>query len=334
MLHFQPEFLRTRQIDLAIATSGYCQARCSDCIWPYMKMSNKILSTKNFIKILDRFVDYTIGELSLNVINEPFTDKGILDKLIALSERNQKIEVIFFSSNWLIPNGSTLDKFVVAVEKCAKASNIEKIHLNATVSGIDEKSYDIQQAGAGLVDAVAPYRPLDFNTAVTNVCEVLLRLSTIEGLNKIKFRIKAYGDIFTAEEMKAFWLRRLKASNIPDTLIQEHVKIMWNEGYTTFARAPNIKNDLTYGKCRSYWLDHRLVIGAQGEVGLCCEDGLRSVIIGNLLDQDLESVVRAPLFQEHLAIATGQRPTMQGHPCRRCLFFNEINIQVATDEQC
>lgn len=318
-----PDFFASHQVDLAIATSGYCQARCSCCIWPYMEGSNKILSVDDFVTILDRFADFKFGELALNLINEPFTDKTIVKKLFAIAERQQSIDVVYFSSNWLIPNQSAIDEFIAAIERCAAAGNIGKIHLNATISGIDQISYDIQQAGANLTSAIAPYRKLDFEKAVANVCQLLLGLSRINGAEKIKFRIKSYGDVFTLNDMREFWEHKFDEFNIPDDLIKRQVKISQNEGFTTFARRSSSDNGGALGKCKGHWLDQRLVIGAQGEVGLCCEDGLRSVVVGNLLEQDLTAVVSSLPFQEQLAIAAGQKTAPDNHPCRRCSFFGE-----------
>lgn len=287
-----------------------------------MKKNNQILSVQDFISILDRLADFKFGELALNIINEPFTDKSIIKKLLVIAERPQSIDVLYFSSNWLIPNHRSIDEFIAAIEKCAAAENIAKIHLNATISGIDQNSYDIQQAGANLTDAIAPYRPLNFDRAIDNVCRVLLGLSKIMGVEKIKFRIKSYGDIFTLKEMQEFWRDRFIKMDIPDSLLKQ-VKIGQNESFTTFARSRSTNEDEALSKCRRHWLDRRLVVGAEGEVGLCCEDGLRSIVVGNLLGQDLDMIVNSVSFQEHLAIATGQKAAPGGHPCRRCSFFGE-----------
>ena len=156
------------------------------------------------------------------------------------------------------------------------------------------------------------------------MCKVLLGLSKINGFEKIKFRIKSYGDIFTSNDLQEFWMHRLNSFNIPDDLINRQVKISQNEGFTTFARSASTNNGDVLGKCKRHWLDQRLVIGAQGEVGLCCEDGLRSIVVGNLLEQDLNAVVSSVPFQEQLAIAAGQKTAPDDHPCRRCSSFGEV----------
>ncbi len=214
-----------------------------------------------------------------------------------------------------------MDEFAYSIKKCADNPNFGKIHLNATVSGIDERSYDIQQAGVDLVNTSAPYRKLDFSRAVNNIRGVIKRISGIQGLEKIKFRIKAYGNAFTKDEMKSFWLHALGSSGVPADFINRHVKIMLNEGYTTFARSFNGQSNMTLKRCTHNWLDRRLVVGPQGDVGLCCEDGLNTVVIGNILDQELSELVANESFQLHLAKVTGRQQASKGDPCLRCSFF-------------
>lgn len=81
----------------------------------------------------------------------------------------------------------------------------------------------------------------------------------------------------------------------------------------------NIGLDLL-GECTRGWLDKRLVIGPQGNVGLCRADGTNSVV-GNLLVQELEGFVRDKAFQVNLAKVTGHQLTNLGAPCLRCSFF-------------
>jgi sulfatase maturation enzyme AslB (radical SAM superfamily) len=319
-----PDFMKTRHIDLAIATSAYCQARCSGCIWPFMETSNHILSVANFEAILDRFKDFSFGELALNIINEPFTDKTIIKKLHAIAARKQQVEVLYFSSNWLIPSNKSIEEFVAAIDECGKSAHIERIHINATLSGIDQHSYDVQQAGANLDKAIVPYRPLDFEKAVENVCSVLEALSQIDGVNKLKFRVKSYGDMYSLQEMQDFWADRFQKISIPEAVLKRQVKIGQNESFTTFARSPTISGKSSYGLCKRNWLEKRIVIGAQGEVGLCCEDGLRSIVIGNLLEQDLETMICNKSFQEHLAITVGKAAAPENHPCLRCSFYGVV----------
>lgn len=319
--HFLPGFMESKKIDLSIATSDYCQARCTSCIWPYMTKKNSVLSVEDFKGILAKFSGFSIGELTLNIINEPFTDKTIIKKLDVISETRQSVGVLFFSSNWLIPSPTDLDSFTHAIQKCVDNPNIGKIHLNATISGINEHTYDIQQAGANLVGAVIPYHELDFNKAVANIRGAISRLSRVRGVEKIRFRIKAYGDAFTEAEMKSFWRQELSSSDVPPDFIKQHVKIVLNQGYTTFARSINEQGTALVGRCARNWLDWRLVIGPQGNIGLCCEDGLNSVVVGNILDQELAEVITNESFQINLAKVTRRYQANIGDPCHRCSFF-------------
>ena len=312
-----PYFHRSKLVDLSFATTGFCQARCNCCIWPYMVPTGKVMSDELFSGILEKFNGYRIGELVLNIINEPFTDKSINNKIRIISNRPDPIEKFFFSSNWLIPNDEILDDFFESTQACCASEGIQLVQINATLSGIDQKSYDIQQAGAELSATKKPYQPLDFQKAVANVCGIITRLSTlnVHDLPKLRFIIKAYGDFFSQEEMTLFWMDQLRSQNISELFIQRHVKILLNHCFTSFARESDISK---YGElkcCQSAWLEKRLVIGPDGQVGLCCEDGLRQIVVGSLKDNDVQGLIESLSFQKNLRIVRGLVKADQEHPC-------------------
>lgn len=279
------------------------------------------MSERSFEIILNRFKGFRFGELALNVINEPFFDKSIIAKIVSLTKKKEHIEKLFFSSNWLMPDDKTLDQFCEAVHQCSEASHIGKIQLNATISGIDQSSYNILQAGAELIDATTPYRLLDFKMAVANVCGLLARLSKSTNCSKVVFMIKAYGDLFTSNQMMGFWQGKFLEWHIPEDFTHQKVKIVLNHGFTSFARSTAILKSYGMNSCHAAWLDKRLVIGPTGDVGLCCEDGLRQIIVGNLIPLSLEEFIRGKSFQEHIKTTLGRSAAPAEHPCLRCRNF-------------
>jgi hypothetical protein len=318
-----PAFMTTRQLQVAVATTSYCQARCQECVWPYMDKSNHVMTQAEFELLLTRFRGFEIQEFAFNVINEPFVDKHIVKKLRSYVSSNIVTNSLFFSSNWLIPSESQIADFVSAIEDAVVCDHVKTISLNATISGIDQKTYDLLQGGALLENTKAPYRSLDFRAAVTNVIRLIALLEERRLFNrKAVLRIKAYGDAFRLQEMEEFWDRQLSAAGIRRPLATRHVRILLNHGSTTFARFEPRR--FSRGRCVSGWLDTRLVIGPTGDVGLCCEDGLRSIIVGNLLHQDMNSLVSSQAFREQLEITAAKRDAPYGHPCRRCQFFERI----------
>lgn len=318
----RPQFLDTKMIDVIVATSGYCNARCEECIWPYMKNNPKTMSDSEFEALLKQFEGYNIEEFALNIINEPFIDKQIGNKIEALMESGLPIKVLFFSSNWLIPSAATVREFAKQLHAAAESSSIGRVDVNATISGTTPEEYDRYQAGRDLQDTIAQYRPLDFERAVDTVLEFVEAIDNLGWPDgKLIVRFKAYGKTFTQKEYSDFWLARLRARNIEELALQKRIHFLVNHGYTTFARCTQIDDRRGTHRCSTHWLDKRIAIGPAGEVGLCCEDGLRSVTLGNIFEQGLDGVVASAKFQQHLAVVLGQATPSADSPCRQCQFY-------------
>lgn len=319
-----PNFYDSKKIQISVATTDYCNACCSYCIWPYMKSHSRVMTNKDFKKLIELFNGYQFTEFTLNIINEPFADRGLIQKLFVLAEHDISIRNFFFSSNWLIPNSHKIDEFVGAIQYLTAHLDIEWFSLNATISGIDDKSYDILQAGSMLSMPAKKHRPLIFENAVNNICEVIKKLSVLNLIEKIFFRIKAYGDLFNQDTMRKFWITRLRNCGISNDFIDNNVKIVLNENYTSFARFRTSKDQSTISRnsrCNSGWLTEKIAIGPGGEVGLCCNDGIRSVWVGNIFDQPLDDLIFSETFQYHLRIVNGLEKPENNHPCRRCEFY-------------
>lgn len=324
----QPSFKRDGRIGVIVATSGYCNARCESCVWPFMENDQRVMSNADFARLLSRFQGYEIDEFALNVINEPFVDKNIGAKVRLFVESGLSAKVLFFSSNWLIPGLNAIDDFAHAAMTAARAPQIGRVDINATISGIDAASYDRWQAGAALKGTVAPYRPLNFDHAVDAIVRCITMIEELGWPgNKLVVRLKAYGEIFDLDTYRNFWKRRLGDAGLASLLKSGQVRILANHDYTTFARKNCTNNSGSVGLCRSRWLDTRLAVGPGGDVGLCCEDGMRSVVLGNLLTQSLDEFIVSPAFQNYLAVTLGRNIAAPDSPCRRCQFFDAVAVE-------
>lgn len=320
----KPRFFDSKLVQIAIATLDFCNARCESCIWPFMRSQSKVMNRKNFNRILDYFDGFNFSKFAFNVINEPFIDQTIVQKLQDLVERKIFVSKLYFSSNWLLPNLAKISEFVDTIKICDSSSAIKAISLNATVSGIDDPSYDRLQAGSMLSGTTAKYHPLNFQKASENICEIVRQLASIHLKKPIVFYVKAYGNLFNQERMIRFWNKTLLNYNVPSHFLENHVKISLNHGKTSFARFKNGYKNLVFTKtksCKSNFLNEKLTIGSSGEVGLCCNDGIRSVVIGNIFEKTLDSLVSSESFQKHLRIVTGIENPDKDHPCSRCEFY-------------
>jgi lipopolysaccharide transport system ATP-binding protein len=319
-----PPFISNKHLDVSIDTSGFCNARCELCPWPNMSRSESVLAIADFEKLVERFAGYEFGEFAFNSINEPFADKTILSKIRYFIDSKIKTDVLFFSSNWLIPKQETIDEFILLVLKAIESPHIRSISLNATISGIDVQTYDDLQAGKKLENATIKYRPLDFARASENLIRLILGLqAVVEAKSQIVINIKAYGFLFSSNEYQAHWRKALLEAGISQSFINSKVKILLNHGFTSFARQELSQDVSRVKRCSMNWLSDRLVIGPDGAVGLCCHEGARQYNLGNIVELPLNQLVMDQKFLKQLAIVTGENKAPEGHLCQKCEFYVE-----------
>jgi len=318
-----PDFIVRKRLDVSIDTSGFCNARCENCVWPFMSRSESMMTIDNFKAILGRFHGYEFGEFAFNSINEPFADKNILEKLEHFIDSEIKTNMLFISSNWLIPKNETIDKFVAIISKALNGQHIRKVSINATISGIDELSYDELQAGKSLENSTFKYKALDFSRASKNVVALVQRLRNVVDLNKnFIIHIKAYGSLFSAEQYQSHWRNELINAGIEEDFIKRKVKILLNHSFTSFARSDKNLIDSGTKKCQMKWLSDRIVIGPDGAVGLCCHEGARKFNLGNLIESSLIKIVSDPKYLAQFALVTGKNSAPNDHFCQNCEFYN------------
>ena len=210
-----------------------------------------------------------------------------------------------------------------SIERAADAAQVQRVDVNATISGFSQETYDVYQGGARLQDTVASYRELSFDRAMNNVLLVASE-SQRRGLlddHKVVIRIKGYGIDLPESSFTEFWRNLLVERGMEDVLEAEKIQVLVNHGYTTFARAETVPVIGVRYACATDWLDQRLAIGPGGEVRLCCEDGLSNANLGNLLDDTLEQTVATEAFQRYLRVTSGQQPASQDSPCSRCQHY-------------
>lgn len=320
-----PAFMTTKKLDLSIDTTGYCQARCENCVWPSLKKSRTVMSLDDFKTVLARFDGYSFGEIAFNSINEPFTDRTILEKLDWFIQQRIPTDLLFFSSNWLNVKQQALDHMADSVVAAVASDRIRTVSLNATISGIDQESYDVLQGGKNLDSAVMPYRVLDFEQAVGNILTLLRRLErSIEIGKPYHMRLKCYGHLFDEPAYRGFWMERLQDAGLSPTFIKQHIRIHLNHAFTSFARSDQPSADQAKS-CSMSWLDRRLVIGPRGTVGLCCHEGAHLFNIGSLLTSSLDDLVRKPRYLRQLKIVMGADRPGDRHPCLSCEFYQPVD---------
>jgi hypothetical protein len=322
-----PAFLRERRIHFSIDTSGYCQARCVLCVWPELQNRRRMMSVDEFAAVLRHLKGFSFSEFGLNSINEPFSDATILEKLEMLIDSGLEMDALFFSSNWLAPDQKKVLRFAELVRRASVSTAIQSINLNATISGINDDTYDVLQAGRELTGKnLVKYRKLSFERARENVTLLALALDErIPPKARVILRIKAYGYLFTQEQFAAYWKEHFAKNGLRETGMRR-LRFTVNHGLTSFARAPEIGT--SFGKCKGGWLDRGLVVGPDGRLGLCCHEGSHKIQLDNLVDLPLDQIVAAPAFREQQRIVSGSAVPPKNHPCSNCEYFEPTQAKV------
>jgi radical SAM protein with 4Fe4S-binding SPASM domain len=318
----RPRFLDTRALQVSVDTSGYCQARCPSCAWITIPRAQRTMSLDEFHTILSRFDGYEFVEFGFNSINEPFADRSILDKIGHFLDRGLKTNVLFFSSNWLAASPDRIERFGSLMQRALAKGTVTHVAVNATISGIDDDSYDIQQAGRELEasETIHDYRPLSFDKAKENVIDLVRALSPLLGKRAV-LNIKSYGPAIDNARFAQFWRDTLAATDIDPRFAARHVRFLVNHGFTTFARGHAGAG--LHRQCSANWLIDQIVVGYDGRVGLCCQEGARQADVGNLLTHTLEEVVASKAYQAELAIVSGAAEPSSSHQCAHCEFFQQ-----------
>ena len=316
----EPNFLRTRRVQVAVDTSGYCQARCAFCSWPELENRRRVMRLSEFAAMLRNLEGFTLHKFTFNVINEPFVDAGILDKLEMLISSGAKVTSLFFSSNWLAPSPAKVDRFADLMRRAGQIEGFKGSSVNATVSGVDEETYDVLQAGRDLKNVVAPYRSLSFKKARSNVVRLAKRLSErYPDEGNVVLRIKGYGFDLPQERYEAYWRTVLTEGGVDPQYIDRRVAISMNLNFTTFAR--NGESALGAGVCQGGWLEDKVVVGPDGRLGLCCHESGHQVQLGSLFTARLQDIVATEEFQAQKRVTSGLDAPTRDHPCASCEFY-------------
>ncbi len=91
--------LESRLTILDVETTNICNARCSFCAYRFRKRPPQVMTSDSFSMLLDRYVAYGGGDLSLTpLVGDPLVDKGLMAK-IRRARSESSIKEISFATN-------------------------------------------------------------------------------------------------------------------------------------------------------------------------------------------------------------------------------------------
>lgn len=310
---------------IAVATCSHCNAACICCPWTEMKgLPFRRMTEDEFRLLLERISRFQIGEFAFNLINEPFLDKGITEKIFILSRFQIRIQRLFFSSNWIAPKPADIDKFWDAIKNYLECHPESKVNILATVSGIDQSSYRHWQGRDKL--SIDIEKPVSNLLRLLHLAEKSLQMGS-ELHGRLNFSMKAYAQNLPDDLYYKFWMDRFKNADLDRDFIRRYTSIVCNQALISFAGSvlknrPGfaIKNERhRMDRCHSGSMKSRIEILPNGDLVLCCMDGGRFALQhGNILRDDLDSLVKKSPYRKHFEIVNGLRDMPEYFPCRTC----------------
>lgn len=254
-----PEFPRTVQIQ----TQTGCNAACVFCPYsstvdsqPKGKMSQEL-----FERIIDEIAEHGVRRISPYLMNEPFLDPKIIDRLVYIKEKIPDARIV------LTTNGSKLtpDK----VDRLIEADALHALYIS--FQGVEKDGYEATMGGS-----------LVFEKTMENVETLIEKWRAAGGrkLFKIVVSMVATNRIDT-EKAVAFWKAR-------------GVESKWtpleNRGGNVEIKtlAPGAEPMRRFANCTR--LFKQAYIMFDGDMVLCCTDYTRRAVIGNIVDSSIYEV--------------------------------------------
>lgn len=244
---------------IQIENTNFCNATCIMCPHTSMKRKKKIMSQKDFEKIINNIIkNYpSIKTIIITGFGEPFIDKGILEKIEFLNKAYPKLNIDIYT------NASLLKKELT--DKVLK-QNIHKINfsLNGT-----KRTYKKMMG-------------LNYEDTIKNVLYFLNKKREM----KKKFPLVNISMMIMKEnekeitEFENFWIDKADSVMIyPPSDWAGKKKI----NYAT-------SNPFKKKKwpCRVLW--NFITIDVDGNLIMCCRDYESKIKFGNLLKEDVKNI--------------------------------------------
>ena len=276
-------------MNIQIQTSTICNARCILCPYKGSWLHNNphIMSDTVFISVIQKLKKIkNIGRICLYLMNEPFTDSKLLDRLFIVKKE------LDFTHIEISTNAELLNREVI--DRLQKMLANVKYDFIVSVQGASYKQHK---------------EMMQINPA--KVWENLKYLNT-----RIDFRIHGCGTPERkTKNTKEFYTAKNFMEYIKNNMPESFNKIQFF-GYND--RASQIEN--SYACSRPYEdcsrLHNWLHIWYDGQIGLCCVDYNRQYLFGNILDYDSpEDFHKSPKFR---SFCVDYYNKTEGLLCNKC----------------
>jgi MoaA/NifB/PqqE/SkfB family radical SAM enzyme len=293
-----PTFPRTIQIQ----TGTGCNADCIFCPYgaTYDSQPKGRMEDWLFKKIIDESARFHVRRISPYLMNEPFADKHLFERIAYINEANPRAKVIITS------NGSLLVPPVVE-RLLALGDGVHELYLS--VQGIDKESYEQTMRGS-----------MEFERTMRNI-DYLVSTMRQRRLRRPHLWITMVDtDVIDARKAVAYWKSRGISS--------KYTRLENRGGNIADADSFSRSHQMQYfSTCTR--LFKQMYIMFNGDVVLCCTDYSREQVLGNVRDKSLYGVwngeVATEIRRKFLSDQIGELTL-----CGKCKIDEEVEVEHRT----
>ncbi|MFA5992272.1 MAG: SPASM domain-containing protein [Candidatus Pacearchaeota archaeon] len=251
---------------LQIENTNACNARCIMCPHNLMKRKQKVMSFKNFKKVVDEaMVNYgSLRILTITGFGECLVDRGIVEKIKYVNEKYPQLKIDLFT------NGALLKK---EISDQILDLSIHKINfsINSTEKGYkDITGLDYQKVRENILYFCNRKKEMKKIYPLVNFSLMILK----ENKSEI--------DAFIAE-----W------SPYGDS-VMTYLPLEWtgNKKVETGEKPPFREKRWA---CIPLW--QNIMVDVDGNIIMCCQDYESKIKFGNILKKPIKEIMNSPKFQ-------------------------------------
>lgn len=272
-----------------------CNLKCEFCTPTNRK--NKIMTVEEFENVINKIKDYT-NIITLHVKGEPLLHPNLKEILEKIDKTNLKVNIT--------TNGILVKKQleVLKKSKCLRQLNIS-LH---SFSQNEKIEYNLQNYMENILFSVRKLKKnnIYISYRLWNLKDIKENNENIEILEKLSKEYNIENLIQKARENEFVELDK-------NIFLNQDKQFKW----------PNI-NDKTIsniGKC--YGLRKQIAILSNGDVVPCCLDQDANILLGNIFESDLESIINS---EKSIKIIKGfEENKLICKLCQKCDYIKKFN---------
>ena len=256
-----------KPIFLQIENTNVCNANCIMCPHTSMKRGKKIMSQKDFEKIVDNVLkEYSsIKTLIITGFGEPFMDKEIIDKIKFVNEKYPLLQIDIYTNANLLYQTFTNELLATKLHK-----------INFSINGT-EKTYketmgiDYEKTKGNVLNFLDKKKELKKEFPLVNISLMIMK----ENEDEIK-------------KFQNFW------GNKADSVMVYPPSNWAGKQKINFATLNPFKQKRW--PCPALW--QFITVDVDGNIIMCCRDYESVVKFGNLLDQEINEIFEGEKFND------------------------------------